>query len=111
MNIQVLILSFAFLCLMACARAGFNTPPKDGINGANGHDGVAGVSPPPCKITETEDGKLLSCPDGTTAFIPNPPHYVCHVPRDKKDKCHNIYVPKHALRAHLLSGDYEGECR
>lgn len=43
----------------------------DGQDGAAGEDGADGVDGTSCSVTEHVDGAMISCPDGTSAFVSN----------------------------------------
>ncbi len=110
---------FLLIALNGCAASyGTNhngTNGKNGTNGTNGQDGAAGEqgqAGQPCTVTQTDQGTLVTCPDGSTALIPpqHDPTYLCHVPPGNPAHSSNLYVPQAAVAAHLGHGDYTGEC-
>lgn len=68
---------------------------QNGHNGAPGTPGLDGTDGLSCTVTQTADGAIITCPDGSTAVIangqPGPAPTVCHIIKTngkyKKIKC------------------------
>ena len=53
-----------------CPKEGTSTPISvPGADGTNGTDGTDGTDANPCIVTDTEEGALIICPDGSSVEL------------------------------------------